>query len=107
MKSMFIWTTALTLLVTAVASAADAQRVSRKRKATDWRFREMDANGDKRLTETEFIGEAKKEAREKAKREFMSFDRDRNHVITHEEFKAIKMLLTQPGQNEARFRERP
>jgi Ca2+-binding EF-hand superfamily protein len=80
-----------TLLLTLafVAGAVGTVAAQEKPKKTpEERFAALDKDGDKKLSEQEFIGKAAADKAENAKKRFKRFDKDSDGSVTLEEFKA-------------------
>ena len=73
--------------VVAIASPAVAAP-DKKKPDPDAAFAKMDKNGDKKLSEEEYVGKKKDDAATKAKARFAKLDKDSDGSLTLEEFKA-------------------
>lgn len=98
LKSSLTVVLTIVLLTSGLFTVVTAQPKTKKRQPTDFQFRELDKNGDKQISEAEFLGEKTKNARDNARILFTSLDQDRSGHLSGEEFKTIKRLLTRPGQ---------
>jgi hypothetical protein len=91
MRSKLCWALAI-LAFGASTTVAHADQQKRK-KVIDFAFREFDANKDNSLSEKEFVGEQRGEAKEIAKRKFRTLDRDSDQSVSHREFKDSQWSL--------------
>jgi Ca2+-binding EF-hand superfamily protein len=87
MKSVFSRVLTGLILAVAIATACDAYAAPKSQ--YDEEFSKMDRNGDKRLSEQEFMGKTTGEAREKAKRKFKTLDRDDNKSLSVKEYRKL------------------
>jgi Ca2+-binding EF-hand superfamily protein len=90
MTSKHTWMLLLAILASGVTATAEAQSSQKKRKVIDFVFHELDTNGDKQLSEHEFVGKKSGEGKEQARKQFRSFDRDRDRSLTHKEYLELK-----------------
>jgi hypothetical protein len=85
MKSMIC--SILTLAVLAVGGThVFAAPEKAPKKPAEERFAKLDANGDKKLSEEEFIGKKTGEAKDKAGKRFGKLDKDGDKSLSFEEF---------------------
>lgn len=84
MKKFITLVLALTLVVGPVGIGMAQQ----KKKTPEERFAALDKNGDKKLSEEEFIGKAEGDKAEAAKKRFKKVDKDGDGSVSLEEFKA-------------------
>ncbi len=59
------------------------------RQAEERRFKELDVNRDKQLSEDEFIGSKAGKARAKAKKQFKTLDTNRDEALSFKEFNNV------------------
>ena len=85
MKKFCTFVLALAFVVGAVGVAGAQEK---PKKTPEERFAALDKDGDKKLTEAEFIGKAEGDRAENAKKRFKRFDKDADGSVTLEEFKA-------------------
>jgi hypothetical protein len=91
MKTTISSMVALAILAIGCMSTTEAQAATKKRKIVDFVFHELDANGDKNLSEHEFIGKKSGEAKESARKRFRALDGDSDRSLSHTEFKAFHL----------------
>jgi len=87
MKSKLSWMLTLAILSFGAASYVKAEPPTRE--SSEWRFKELDANGDKRLSEQEYTGEKLGKAKAKAKKQFKGLDRNGDESLSFREY-AVK-----------------
>lgn len=85
MKSMICSILTLTVLALGVTHAVAAPDKAPKKPAEE-RFAKLDANGDKKLSEEEFVGKKTGEAKDKAGKRFGKLDKDGDKSLSFEEF---------------------
>jgi len=93
MKSTIFGLLALAIFAIGVTPATVSQAGQKKRKLVDSAFHEFDANRDKGLSESEFVGPRTGQAKESARREFKALDRDHDQSVTRLEFKDSRWSL--------------
>jgi Ca2+-binding EF-hand superfamily protein len=87
---MFSWMLALAVIATGVAYIREAEAAPKRPiRPTDELFNKLDANGDKRLTEREFVGEKTGVAKDKAKKLFKTLDKDSDKSVYIRKFKKL------------------
>ena len=79
----------LALLVLAVVATSHVRAEPPTRESSEWRFKELDANGDKRLSEQEYTAEKSGKSKAKAKKQFKSLDKNRDESLSYTEY-AVK-----------------
>jgi hypothetical protein len=72
--------------VAMLAYGAPAAMAAKPKKSPEQRFARLDKDGDKKLTEEEFIGKKTDEAKSKAEKRFSRLDKDKDHSLSFEEF---------------------
>jgi hypothetical protein len=80
MKSILFWMLGLAVFAIGVGSAVEAQAVPKS--VNNERFNKLDANGDKRLSEQEYIGSKSGEAKTKARKQFRRLDLDSDSKLS-------------------------
>ena len=85
MKSTLFWLSALVVFVVGAAHVPEVQASTEE--ALYKTFGKLDFNGDKRLSEHEFVGEKGGRARTKARKRFRMLDDNGDGSLTPHEFK--------------------
>ncbi len=86
MKSMRCWIFVIATIGIAFAREGYAAPT---RQADELRFKKLDANRDKLLSEVEFLADKAGNARAKARKEFKTLDSDRNELLSFKEFRGV------------------
>jgi hypothetical protein len=77
----------LTLAILAIGLASSPQaHAAPTTQFEEKRFAKLDTNGDKKLSEEEFVGEKAGKSATKAKKEFVTLDKNGNKSLTFNEF---------------------
>ncbi len=82
MRRLITWT----LLVAMLAYSAPAAMAAKPKQSPEQRFAKLDKDGDKKLSEEEFIGKKTDEAKAKAEKLFSKLDKDKDNSLSFEEF---------------------
>ncbi|MES1213060.1 MAG: EF-hand domain-containing protein [Singulisphaera sp.] len=85
MKLVLSGFVAITILAIGAGFTGKAQAVP-TRQFEEQKFKELDTNNDKRLSESEFLGEKAGRAKDKAKKQFKSRDKDGDKSLSFKEY---------------------
>jgi len=86
MRRLTTWT----LLVAMLAYSAPAAMAAKPNRSPEQRFAKLDKDGDKKLTEEEFIGKKADDAKAKAEKRFSKLDKNKDNALSFEEFNVTR-----------------